>query len=126
MATIAGRGQAQVWDLGTGEISCHLRRDWPRATPCALRWRSDLRGESRGGGAAFQRVGASERHWPPGTLWRNWTELTLDLKGQTGDHASEIVEALARSLLRGRPRIASSSRLGCAGGQAVIFWKSPM
>ena len=52
MATIAGRGQAQAWDLGTGEIHAMSAADGGGRFGALSAGARALRGEGRGGGAA--------------------------------------------------------------------------
>jgi len=74
-ATIAGRGQAQVWDLATGEIhamaAAVAENDSVRFSAGA----GTLRSETLRGGAASQpEWRLRSRLWHPAILWRNWAE----------------------------------------------------
>ena len=83
MATIAGHGQAQVWDLGYGRDSRHVRRHGGERFRALSAGAGTLRSESRGGGAASRGVAAPEPSLASGTtlaeLGGDWT---LDLNGK--------------------------------------------
>ena len=75
MATIAGRGQAQAWDLATGEIhpisGATAEGDSVRF-PLVL---GTLRGQGRRGGAASRRGRRSGAvSGVRQTLWPSWAE----------------------------------------------------
>ncbi len=75
MATIAGHGQAQVWDLGTGEIHPIVRRHRGGRFRALSAGAGTLRNEGRRGRAASRRGRAlRSRPWCPALLWRNWAE----------------------------------------------------
>ncbi len=74
MATIAGRGQAQVWDLGTGEIH---PMSGATAEGDSVRFALVL-GPYEAKVVVVGPLPAGwalrSRHWHPATLWRNWAE----------------------------------------------------
>jgi hypothetical protein len=84
----------------------------PRATPCALRWRSDPTKRKSWWWGRFPAGWAlRSRHWPPGnTLAELGGDWTLDLNGKQVTTPLKSWEALGTHRLPGRPRIASSSR----------------
>ena len=84
MATIAGRGQAQVWDLGAGQIHAMTGATAENDSVRFPLRVGTLRNESRGGGAASQwSCAAPEPALVSGTtlaeLGGDWT---LDLNGK--------------------------------------------
>jgi len=73
IATIAGRGQAQAWDLATGEIHPISGAAGPRAIPCAFRWCSNpTRRRSSWSGRCPPASPTRSPRWRPPPPWPSW------------------------------------------------------